>query len=45
MKIRCLKEFVERFGGNWHSEYSQRKIQSPEHLLENYNSDKTESIK
>jgi len=26
MNIECLKEFVECFGGNWHSKYSQQKI-------------------
>jgi len=45
MKIGCLKEFVEHFGGNWHSKYSQQKIQSPKHLNENYNTDKMGSIK
>lgn len=45
MKIGCLKEFVERFGGNWHSKYSQQKLQSPKHLHENYSTDKTGSIK
>jgi len=45
MKIGCLKESVERSGGNWHSEYSQQKIQSPKHLHENYDTDKTGSIK
>jgi hypothetical protein len=45
MKMGCLKQFVERFGGNWHSKYSQQKFQSPKHLLENYNTDKMGSIK
>jgi hypothetical protein len=36
---------VEHFDGNWHSKYSQQKIQSPKHLHENYNTDKMGSIK